>query len=51
MPVMDGYQATLEINEALAAFNKRRELRGRQALQVPIVALTANDTPDERRKC
>lgn len=40
MPEMDGYAATAEI--------RRREPAGRH---VPIIALTASTTPEERRRC
>ena len=41
MPEMDGYQATHEI----------RQLQTRLGVRVPIIALTAHASPDDRKRC
>gem|GEM_PF-661004 len=46
MPVMDGYEATQRIRQAEA----RAQRAGRRTA-IPIVALTANATPEDRELC
>ena len=41
LPVMDGYEATVQI----------RERDQRQGLHTPIIAVTAHDTPDDEARC
>ena len=60
MPIMDGLEATRQIRETLRQYAEsahyqesrlKSELEGRRVEQIPIVALTANDTILERQRC
>jgi len=42
MPVMDGYEAAREL---------KRLINEKEISEIPIIALTANDSEEERRKC
>jgi len=42
MPVMDGYEAACEL---------RKLMNEKEIPEIPIIALTANDSEEERRKC
>ena len=57
MPIMGGYQATVKIRELCSQLMLDTEKKykfkqkGTDLSKVLIVALTANDTQDERKKC
>jgi len=42
MPVMDGYEATREL---------RRMMVSKEIREMPIIAISANDTEDDKRRC
>ena len=42
MPVMDGYEATKII---------KKMMENREILEMPIIALSANDSPNDKRRC
>jgi len=42
MPVMDGYEATREL---------RGMMKNKEITEIPIIALSANDSEDDKRKC
>ena len=42
MPIMDGYEATKEL---------RKMMERKEIMEIPIVALSANDTEDDKKKC
>ncbi len=42
MPLMDGFEATREL---------RKLMENKEIMEIPIVALSANDTEDDKRKC
>jgi len=51
MPVMDGLTATREILLIFKEFMSLPENAGKTVGQTPIVALTANDTENDRKSC
>lgn len=42
MPGMDGYETTREL---------RKMMRNKEIPEIPIIAVSANDTDDDKRKC
>jgi CheY-like chemotaxis protein len=51
MPIMDGFEATGEINNLFAKFKANNPNYPIDVTLIPIVALTANDTAEDRQKC
>ena len=47
MPEMDGYEAT----RAIRTLEAERERKGAPASRIPIIALTANISPDDQERC
>jgi len=53
MPIMNGLDASIEINKEINAYNlmQRQQGKSKRIVKLPIVACTANTTYEDRKKC